>query len=319
MRTVVKKYIKIAGKILVSGTLIYFLVKNINWAEVMQYFFAVHPLFLFLSVGFYICGLVISAHKWRILASHLSFVRDFHFYMQTYVFGTLLNNFFPSFVGGDAYRIFALGKQDGRLKDASATIVADRVSGLIGSIVLAIFCGALNIQYVIHNTILMWMFFGLVGVVIIFCMVATFFHTSFIQCVVRFFPLALRTYVDVLARFRERYISIQIFLYSIFFTFIGVACANYALFLAMDIHVPFINYVGVIFLASIIAAVPVSMGNIGTKEWAYIFLFGLFGIPSSAVIAVALLSRALQMVVSFGSLPGYFREKQSHKTCCTNE
>ena len=319
MKNVVKKYIKIGGKILVSGTLIYFLVQNINWTEVMQYFFAVHPFFLFLSVAFYICGLVISAYKWRILATHLSFVRDYYFYIQTYVFGTLLNNFFPSFVGGDAYRIFALGKEEGRLKDASATIVADRVSGLVGTIVLAIFCGALNMQYVIHNSIFAWVFVGLAGVMIIFSVAAIFFHTAFIQSVVHFFPQALRTYVAVLARFRERQVSSQIFFYSIFFTFIGVACANYALFLAMDIHVSFMNYIGVIFLASIIAAVPVSVGNIGIKEWAYVFLFGLFGISSSAVIAVVLLSRALQMIVSFGSLPGYFREKQSHKTCVASE
>lgn len=307
MRNVVKKYLKISGKLLVSGTLIFFLVQNINWTEVMQYFFSVKPFFLFLFFVCYICGLAISAYKWHILSAHLSFARNFYFYMQTYIFGTLLNNFFPSFVGGDAYRILALGKEEGRLTDASATIVADRVSGLIGTIVLAIFCGALNMSYMMRNNMLMWMLAGLVGIVIVFGAILIFSRISFVRNIMHFFPHVLRTYMTVLARFHERHIGSKAFLYSIFFNFIGVACANYALFLAMDIHISFLHYISVIFLASIAAAVPVSIGNIGIKEWAYVFLFGIFNVSSSAVIAVVLLSRILQMIVSFVALPGYLR------------
>jgi len=98
-------------------------------------------------------------------------------------------------------------------------------------------------------------------------------------------------------------------LLSFLFNFIGLAGANYILFLAMDIQVNILNYLSVIFLISIVSSIPITINNIGIKEWAYITFFGFFGVTSSAVIAVAILSRILQMLLSLFSWPIYLRNK----------
>lgn len=298
------------GKMCISGILVYFLVRNINWVEVWGYFRAMDSWFVVLSIVFYIGGLMISAQKWRILARYLSFEKDFLFYIQTYIFGTFLNNFFPSFVGGDTYRIFALGKKEKRLKDASATVVADRISGLFGTIILAVLCSVFNIREIIDNTVVFFIVCGFGVFLAVSGFLIIFYHATYIQTVMRRMPHYVIAYANTLLRFRKRHIGAISLLYVFVFAFVGVACANYMLFLAMDVQLSFINFISVVFLTNIIAAAPISIGNIGTKEWAYVFLFGLFGVSGSAAVAVVLLSRVIQMIISFAGIPFFLQERK---------
>jgi hypothetical protein len=70
-----------------------------------------------------------------------------------------------------------------------------------------------------------------------------------------------------------------------------------------------LDYLSIVFLISIVSAIPVSINNIGIKEWAYITFFGFFGIASSGALVAALLSRIVQMLISFAALPYYLKNK----------
>jgi len=89
--------------------------------------------------------------------------------------------------------------------------------------------------------------------------------------------------------------------------------ANFTLFKAIGICLSVEQFMSVIFLSSIIAAVPISMGNIGVKEWAYVFLFGIFGVSASGVVTVVILSRILQMFISLLAIPFYLQDKGDYK------
>ena len=99
-------------------------------------------------------------------------------------------------------------------------------------------------------------------------------------------------------------------LISFAFNFVGLAGANLALFRSLGISVGIADYLSVIFLISIVSSVPITINNIGIKEWAYISFFGFFGINPSAVISVAILSRIIQMMISFLALPIYLSAKR---------
>lgn len=298
------------GKIFITGVLVYFLVRNVDWAEVWGYFLSMDPWLVIVSIVFYIGGLMISAQKWRVLARHLSFEKDFLFYMQTYIFGTFLNNFFPSFVGGDTYRTFALGKKEKRLKAASATVVVDRISGLFGTIILAVLCSAFSMREIMYGVVVFWIVCGFSAFLAVSGFLIIFYHAKYVQAVMRCMPRYVIAYVNILLRFRRRHIGAMSLLYVFAFAFVGVACANYTLFLAMGVQLSFVNFISVVFLTNIIAAAPISIGNIGTKEWAYVFLFGLFGVSSSAAVAVVLLSRVIQMMISFAGIPFFLQERK---------
>jgi hypothetical protein len=91
-------------------------------------------------------------------------------------------------------------------------------------------------------------------------------------------------------------------LYAMVFSLIGVALLNYILFLSLGIKINPLDYLTVIFITTIISALPISINNIT--------FFGFFGISAPAVITVAIVSRFLQMLVSFAALPLYLKERK---------
>ena len=302
----VKKFSKIIFACILVGILIF----TVNWQEVFVYIKNADTVFIVLFVVFYLLGILVSARKWEILAKFMHFSQKYFFYVKTYLLGAFLNNFFPSFVGGDTYRAVALGRADARVKESSTTIVIDRITGLVAIIFLAPLFGFMNYTSLQDSVMVLIFIGGLFAFFLFFIFGLVFFKKSFVQKMISYLPQFAQKYIDILATFRSRDIALSSFLCSILFSFVGIAICNYMLFLAIGIEVSVINYMSVIFLTSLIASIPISIGNIGTKEWAYIFLFGIFGIGGSALVTIVILSRVLQMLVSLFALPLYFSERE---------
>ena len=55
-------------------------------------------------------------------------------------------------------------------------------------------------------------------------------------------------------------------------------------------------------------SLPISISNIGVKEWAYGVLFVLLGVSFEVAVTVAILSRILQTGISLCALPIYLKE-----------
>lgn len=309
---ITKKRLLFLGKLLVSGMLVYWLVFSINWQEVLGYLANVKFVYIIYFLIFYCAGIVISARKWQVLAQFKNFSYNLKFYIETYLTGTFINNFLPSFVGGDAYRIYQLGREKENFKVSSGTVVVDRLSGLLGIMILSIVLGLSNFKLFAQNFILQLIFLGLIGGFIIFVILIFLIkqNKEFVKNKLNFLPKKVFEYLLDFASFRKKGMVFNFMSYSFLFAFVGVALANYMLFLSMDIDISIFNYLSVIFLSSIIASVPISIGNVGVKESAYIILFGLFGVSSSGAVVVVLISRFLQMMVSFSALPLYLKKKK---------
>lgn len=120
----------------------------------------------------------------------------------------------------------------------------------------------------------------------------------------------IRRFVEEVVFYTKKHIWWRTSLWSVLFIFVGVALSNFALFHALGSDIGFIPFLSVIFLVTIISAVPLSINNIGIKEWAYITFFGLVGVSIETAVTVALLSRFLQMLISFIALPQYLNTRE---------
>lgn len=309
MNDAMKKVLILIGKVTVTMIFVLVLIFQIDWHEVWSYVTQMHMGYVTLFGLLYIFGIGISAWKWSLLARHIHFVRPYSFYIKTYLLGTFLNNFFPSFVGGDAYRIVSLGKPESRMTDSAATVIVDRVSGLFVLLFYAIiFLGFWQMQHGFDHVLsLMW--YGMIASFVIGCIGIVFVIKGRQTRIVQFVPDIVRKGGRSLLHFCDRRSMTQVFFSSTLFIFVGVMMANYMLFLACDAPITFWQYASVILLTNLIAALPISIGNIGTKEWAYVFLFGFFGLNSSIVIAIVLVSRVIQMLVSLLAVPFFIQEK----------
>ena len=304
-----KKTVKFLAKLLVSLGFVAWLVFSIDWREVLFYVGKIKAWQVGLYYAVLIAGMLISSYKWKKLAAFKEIKLPFADFFKFYLAGTFVNNFMPSFIGGDTFRAYQIGKPEKKYKEAASTVIADRITGLLGAMLLALFFSLLNSESIARSEILVLINFVVLGAV--FCAAALLLakKISFWKKIPGFLPEKISEFIRILNGYTERGMFSKAMLYSFVFGLVGLAASNYVLFFAFGAEINILDYLSVIFLVSIVSSIPVSINNIGIKEWAYVTFFGFFGISGSLVVTIALLSRILQMMLSFFALPLYLRSK----------
>ena len=284
----------------------------VNWKEVWHYLTEIKIWGIFAYIIVLLIGFYISSRKWKFLANFKGINLPIGDFFKLYITGVFINNFMPSFLAGDAYKAYQIGKESKRYISATSTVLVDRVTGYIGATFLAVIFGLLNYKVLWNNKILLYIDLGLIA----------FIASDFVILAMKKIKLLRETLKKIipdkileLLREINGYngksgIIWKATLYAMVFSFVGVAVLNFIIFLSLGIKINPLDYLTVIFITTIISALPISINNIGLKEWSYITFFGFFGIGASAVVTVAIVSRFLQMLVSFAALPLYLKERK---------
>jgi uncharacterized protein (TIRG00374 family) len=259
-----------------------------------------------------ISSLVIASYKWKMLAQFKGLDFSLRHFFNLYLAGTLINNFMPSFVAGEAYKAYEIAKPQKKYFEATSTVIMDRLTGLAAAMILALVFSVMNYKVLFRNNFLMTVDVLIIISLLIDIAIAQLKKISLLRrWVMKILPdQAVRFLQHIYNYSNNTSIIKKAVLWSILYSFIGVAFLNYILFWALGISVGFVNYMSVIFLISIISSLPITIDSIGLKEWAYIALFGLFGVGSGAALAVSVISRFLQILVSLGALPFYLKNKK---------
>lgn len=307
-----KKYLKFFLKMAISIGFLSWIVFKVDWPRVWLYLLKIEWWQMVLYFMTVIAGQIISSYKWKILAEQKNFKFPLLSYFKFYFTGTFINNFMPSFIGGDTYRVYQIGNTEKKYAEAASSVMMDRITGFIGGAILALIFALLNIKSVLKSHILIVFYILLVLSFVFDIIVTKMRHWNYFkQKIAKILPQKIHKFFRELGSYNS---SSHIFFKSVFwggvFAFFGVALPNFILFQALHINIGILDYLSTIFIISIITAVPISINNIGIKEWAYVTFFGIYGISSTSAITVALLSRFLQMLLSFFALPIYFKTRK---------
>lgn len=305
-----KGRIKMFLKVLVSLGFISWLIYKVDWPIVLSYFRQMDIWWMLAFAIIYALGIVISSYKWKILADFKKINVKFSSLVKIYLTGAFINNFFPSIIGGDAYRSYMLGKATNKkYVEATSTVLVDRLSGFLGVMVIILACSLLSLDVVLKNPILI-----ITNIIII----ASFGFEFFIMIlrllpiwnyVKRFIPQNILNLIKEISSYREYRILAKSLLWGVIFNFIGIGIATWMLFQDLHIAISFTHFLLAISIISIVSSIPISIGNIGIKEWAYITFFAIFGVNGEAAISIAIFGRFLQMLVTFFAIPYYLKEK----------
>lgn len=305
------KFIKIGLKILVSAVFLLWVIFKVDWPQVLFYLRMANPWILVLYVGVILLGIAISSYKWMFLSHFKNIKHPYGDYYKLYLTGTFINNFMPSFIGGDTFKAYQIGKAEKKYIEAASVVVMDRVTGLIGIMAIALIFNLANLQIVMSNQALLFFSLFIMLSLAWFIFVVKSRNARFWRWILAKIPQKLAKFIEETQEFSADYkVLAKAILWGAIFQVVGVAIANLLLFWALGIHINILSYLSVIFLVCIVSAIPISINNIGIQEWAYVTFFGLFGIDPAAVVTVAILSRFIQMVISFFALPTYLRSKK---------
>ena len=90
------------------------------------------PFWIVLAGGLHIIGLAISAYRWQLLLSAQAVEAPFWGLFSSYLIGGFFNNFLPTRVGGDVYRMVDSKKYSGTMLRPFAVISVERLTGIYG-------------------------------------------------------------------------------------------------------------------------------------------------------------------------------------------
>ncbi len=309
MRGTLRKRLSFFLKLLVSGGFVLWLVWRINWGEVVRRISEVDLPFLSLYVGILLTGIAISSKKWQTIARAKGFDRPYRDFFRAYLTGTFINNFLPSTIGGDTYRTLWLGKREGKLSPALSTALFDRFTGIWAAMVFAILFSLFHLKLVFANPFWLFLDIAILGSLSFDFALPILRKMPSMQRLLGRLPERMQRLVREVMRYPFRKTTVPVLGWSLLFNLVGVGLANLVLFRALGGEVHTIEYLGVIFLVTIVSNIPISINNIGVKEWAYATFFGYLSTSVEAAVAVAVTSRFIQMIVSFSAIPFYLRSR----------
>src|SRR5512146_814631 len=252
------------------------------------------PAFFLAVIAIYVAGQVMSAWRWSLLGAILKIPAPFIDYLRYAFIGMFTNVFVPGLVGGDALRAVYLGRRHQRLGDAIASVVADRIVGLIGLFWMAgIAAAALSVELPSSVT--------LPTIVVGALALAGFAALPFIGRLAARMQARIAAVAATIAPYLNRPLAMMPAVGLSIALQLSLAICQWILARGLGLSAPLTLFVLCVPIANVFASLPVTLNGLGVRETAYLMLFGMAGMAKADAIALGLLWFA---ATALGNLTG---------------
>ena len=296
--------IKILFSIILFGVIFW----QVDLASVWSSFRLLDLRFLPLLILLVVLNYLVSSVRWKVLLIHENSEKASVSYLTSlYFIGSFFNNFMPTSIGGDVFKIVSLGKRLKNKADAFAATFMERFTGII-ALVLISYIGLVQTlgfwvaqlpDLIAANTVLVFLFK--------FVLFFGFWIAAFAGF------LALRFLSGTIGAFKKVYDSLVVYkgsnkiLVNAFLTsFIVQVLAiftQYFIFSAMGVNIP-LDYALFIFpVITLISFFVPSLNGLGVQDALYMQLFLVVGIPAEISLSASIIYHLLRLFVSlFGGV-----------------
>jgi uncharacterized membrane protein YbhN (UPF0104 family) len=254
-------------------------------------------------------NMIIRAYRWYLLLSALDKRPPFLHLVYLYYLGFFFNNFIPSGFGGDVVKVLGLRQQYGRGTEALSSVLMDRFTGLLGSSLVALAALAWSGGSSQWNLIDLPPLLIAVILAISAGIPAGFLLLRFtnpLDLVGSLLPPArlvtdhvkVRNLAGTIQRYPPSALSKSL-LTSLPFTLVLIL-TQYFIALSLSIDIPFALFALFVPLISLVNLIPVSFNGLGTREGAYLLLFGPAGVPPGQAISLSLALYVIRVCTGLG-------------------
>ena len=241
---------------------------------------------------------MVSSFKWYMLTNARQLGAGYWRLFSYYLVGQFYNLFLPTSVGGDVVRSYELGKFSGKHADSLASVFVERYTGvlillLLSGLAVLTKLAVFNVDFVIFSLVLFALLLGFIAWMIFDHRLYHWFRlkvTTYFE-----FTETLFTKLDKLIKSIDVYKDdtgsiVWAFINSFVFYFVAVVNV-YVTALVFQLDVNFVDMLIATPIIMLIMNIPLSIGNIGLMEFAYINVFLLIGYDPSLGLSVAILMR----------------------------
>lgn len=303
-----KRILYLIIKLAISVFFIGFLLNRIGLDKIAETVKSVDIKWMIFAFIIFTASHFLGSYQWSLLLSSEGIKIKWLRVLSFYFVGLFFNNFLPSNLGGDLFRMFDVHKFSKKGTSAVSTVFIDRFMGLLvlsGMAVLVLpwilIKGIVKHQYIIYLIILIlgWVF-------ILFLL----FNKSFARAFARIFEkfvskLSLRSKVKDVYLKVHNFGKCGSFFMRILFLSIIIQSAriimHYLVARSLGVNIAVSFFFLIIPFIAIIASLPVSFGGIGVRESAGMFLFGIIGLAEGFAVTIEFLAYVIAVV---SSIPG---------------
>lgn len=283
MNDKLKKRFVLILKILISGLLIFIVLKKIDIPQIFNLFKTINLFWIGMATLAFAFSKVISSYRLNLFLKVIEIQVSNKYNLKLYWLGMYYNLFLPGGIGGDGYKIYLLQKKFKKgVKNIFTSILLDRVTGI----------------------------FALFGLVIALSYILPFqgFFKYFLWIVI---PMAFVIYFVVLKYFFNDYI--RVFQDTTFLSFIVQILqlvATYFILLSLHNSNNTASYLFIFLISSVVAVIPFTIGGVGARELTFLTGASWLNLDTNVSISVSLLFFLITAVVSLWGMTYSLNEKQ---------
>jgi uncharacterized membrane protein YbhN (UPF0104 family) len=305
-----RKVLSLLVKATISGLLLYLALNLVNLGTVAARLRQIKPEWVALSVLVLGVQMILLTVRWQRLVVHcgadLSLARLFRFTLIAAFFNQTL----PSSVGGDAMRIWLLGKQT-NWRIASYSVLLDRVIGVVALAIIVAVCLPWTFQLVRdpvgRGALLVIGLGSIVGWFAFLMLGWQRLHILQRWTPTRHLAATATVAADIL---RSPGAVAPIFLLS-GLIHILTALAAWCVAHSINADLSFLNALFLVLPVVLVAVVPISIAGWGVREGAMVAAFAYAGLPQSDGLLVSILFGVSYLVLgALGGLVWIFNSQQ---------
>lgn len=293
-------------RLIISGALIAFFLSGIDEKALMAVFDRISWGLILMAFGLIVCLRMVIYCRMKLLLEVGGDKIPYKELVKVGLMGDFGNVFMPGSLGSDLFRIYILQRYLRDVTRAASAVIYERFIGLV-SLAFIVFVSVIWARKILTEI-------GIYGLLCSLCIVLAIILFAFF-----IFPNTILTVFNSVFRMKNRIghkirlIAEAIMHYSLhkslFFSVFAISIATQimrilvtflvacAIGVSVDIQYFFLLVPIIIFVLMI----PVSVGGLGVREGASVFLFSFVGVGQADAFMMALLTNLLLM---FYSLPG---------------
>jgi uncharacterized protein (TIRG00374 family) len=266
------------------------------------------PLLLAVAVGLAVVDRVLMAHRWFLLirvvpaGSRIGFTDTLNVSLAT----TFLGNFLPTSVGAEALRVFELCRAGFTRAAALASVLMDRILGVVSLLLAALAGGLLAPRLLADRAVAAAVALTALGsvatAVMLFSPTAAGLTRRLLNATlpVRFSAMADRLLTAMIEHGASGRTMAVVLVESVGVQLLRITQA-FVVGSALGLTTAFPAYLALVPLALLVLLLPVSVGGMGTGQAAFMLLFSRVGVSGADAFTLGTLLLFLGML---GSLPG---------------
>jgi uncharacterized protein (TIRG00374 family) len=288
------KYKSTILKILISSVFFGYLLLTLDFSLILKNIKHAN-LFLFFVALIFIClNYFVSSIRWKRLVITQNKV-DLLTYVKWYFEGSFFNNFMPTSMGGDVYKIYQLNKRIKNKKVSIASTILERFTGIIALILIGYFGFIFSAN----------LFFGLYPKIIDYLIVVA---------IVGFFPsLILGYYLFIkfahkVSFFKKIKETLELYtnnkdmlrdalLTSFIVQFLAIG-SQYLIFLSLGIYPNVMYVLTFIPITVVLGFVIPAINGVGIQDYLYVLFLGVLGVKPELALASSILYHFARLLIS---------------------